>query len=205
MHSKRILLAATIISVSAMLAACSSDDDDDNNGDDGAGDTSTPVDGDNTGDTGNSGGLSGLDGTWVQACLADDPDDAESEYSTGQSVFNGNMVTVTEMTYTDSGCTIAADPAVIVIESSFVFPGGTTTTALGDATHIDVTIESVTLDGEPLSDEFSDLIGLNDIEYDLVLIDNDMLYVGDTDGDLDGSTEALRPNALDTRLVMTRQ
>jgi hypothetical protein len=202
MYSKRILLAATVISVSAMLAACSSDDDDDNAGDAGAEDTSTPVDG---GDGGNNSGLAGLDGTWIQACLADDPEDAETEYTTAEAVFNGNAVTVTEMAYTDSGCTTAAEPAVYVIQSSIVFPGGTTLTALGDASHADITTESATLDGESVSDALSSLFGLNETTFDILLIDNNILYAGDIDGDLDGSTEALRPTELDTRVVLTRQ
>jgi hypothetical protein len=77
--------------------------------------------------------------------------------------------------------------------------------ALGDASHADITTESATLDGESVSDALSSLFGLNETTFDILLIDNNILYAGDIDGDLDGSTEALRPTELDTRVVLTRQ
>jgi len=203
MFSKKLLVCVSVVAMSMVLSACGSDSDDTPSN---AGDTSTPVDGGGDGDgDGANGAPSGLAGTWVRGCTADDPEDAETEYSTSVAVFTSDSASITDNSYTDSGCTTAADPAVIAIEYSLVFPGGTTTTNLGNAVHINVTPESALFDGEPLSDELANLFELNQTDYDIILIANDMLYAGDIDGDLDGTTEALRPTAIDTEFVYSRQ
>lgn len=201
MFGKKVLMCAAVFAMSSLMSACDSDDDDTSVNPDG---TSRPF-GTIDGTDGSANAPSGITGTWVRACTADDPSDAETEYSTSVAVFTTESASITDNAYTDSGCTVAAGPAVFVIDYSLEFPGGTTATSLGDAAHINVTPESATIDGQPLSGVFASFVDLNKTQYDLLLIANDMLYAGDTDGDLDGSSEATRPDALDTEFVYIRE
>ena len=132
--------------------------------------------------------LDGLDGSWEQGCLAN-PDDAT--FSSATLLASDNTITVTESVFTDNACSIAAVPAIIETESSLIFDGTTTTTALGDASNVELTVETRTID------DVSDTGDINSITYDMMLIINDTLYFGDKTGDNDGSTDELQPTTLD--------
>ncbi len=201
MFGKKVFVCAAVLAMSGLMSACDSDDDDTSVSPDG---TSRPFGNIDEAD-GSANAPAGITGTWVRDCTADDLDDAETEYSSSVAVFTTDTATVTSNAFTDSGCTVAAVPAVFVIDYSLEFPGGTELTPLGDAAHINLTPESASIDGQPLSGVFATFVNLNEIQYDLLLIANGMLYSGDTDGDLDGSSEATRPDALDTEFVYSRQ
>ncbi|MEM7256891.1 MAG: hypothetical protein AAF404_05835 [Pseudomonadota bacterium] len=102
-----------------------------------------------------------------------------------------NVATVTQSIYTDTACSTPSTPASIVTQRSLAFDGNTSTTSLGDASHVEWTVESRTVDGA------EDTTGVNIMIWDLVLITNNTLYFGDRSGTNDGSTEALRPTVLD--------
>ena len=132
--------------------------------------------------------LDGLDGSWEQGCLAN-PDDAT--FSSATLLASDNTITVTESVFTDNACSIAAVPAIIETVSSLIFDGTTTTTALGDASNVELTVETRTID------DVSDTGDINSITYDMMLIINDTLYFGNKTGDNDGSTDELQPTTLD--------
>ena len=54
-----------------------------------------------------------------------------------------------------------------------------------------------------LVDGVADFNDLNNAVYDVMLIANNTLYVGDRSGSNDGSAEALRPTALDQNNIFT--
>ena len=198
MVSKHALISVLVVAGSTLMSAC--DGDGDNRSFDASG-GNQPF-GNVDSDTGAPDRISDI---WEHGCLADDPDDEETEYTTSVAVFTEESANITHNSYTDSGCTTAANPAEFVASYKLVFPGGTTTTSLGDATHVNVTLESARVDGQAVSDTFSELLGLGETQYDLLLIENNRLYAGDTDGELDGTSEASRPDTLDTRVVYSRQ
>lgn len=198
MIGRKIYIFAALATVGVMLVGCSSDDDDSGDADG----TSTPIDG--GGDTNIAAAPTGLAGTWTQGCMADDPDEAETEYSTILATFTEDSANITGSSFTDSGCTIAADPAVVSIDFSLVFTGGSTTTSLGAAAHVDITGESATVDGQLVQDDEAELIDLYETDFTLLLVANDILYTGDTDGALDGSTAETRPDMLDILDILTR-
>lgn len=132
--------------------------------------------------------MDGLAGTWTRGCtaLAD-----SSNYSTTQLDIADNVSTLTESFFTDNGCSTAASPAVVITDSSLVFDNTMATTTLGQANLVESTVESKTIDGA------SDTDGINTVTYNIMLITNNTLYYGDTSGDNNGSTAALRPTTLD--------
>jgi len=186
-----VLLALSIV-------ACSSDDDDPSD----SGETSTPTDSNGGGPTINT----AFDGTWTQGCTADDPEDPETEYETTTLTIAGDVSTANVQFFSDSECqTPSTGFQTGTITSSIVYPGAVTTTTQGDATHIDVTVESLLLDGEPPPEALAAFSPVGEITYDLALIEGDTLYAGDDSGEFDGSTAALRPTQLDTANTFTRQ
>lgn len=135
--------------------------------------------------------LEGLDGSWSQACLAD------STLFTVAVMIAENVATLTESFFTDSACDTAASPASIETQRSLVFDGTTTITATGEASNVEWMVESKLVDG------VADFNDLNNAVYDVMLIANNTLYVGDRSGSNDGSAEALRPTALDQNNIFT--
>jgi len=200
MKSKKFLLVTCILKGSILVSAC--DGDGDNRSFNASG-TSQPFA--NVDEPLLTGIPTGIEGTWVQDCLADNPDDAVTEYSTATIVFASDTANVTNNAYTDSSCTVDADPSTYAVDYSLEFPNETTTTSLGAAAHINLTAESTAINGQPVSPAIAEAIGLNSTIFDLLLTDNNTLYFGDTNSDLDGNSEVLRPDTLDTRLVFTRQ
>lgn len=181
MHIKQStsLIAFALV---VFLTGCSSDND--NNSSD---DTSTtqPAPGENPTDAIT---MDGLAGQWSRTCSAV----ADSvEYSSAELNVADNVATVTESFYTDSACTTAASPAMVVTDNSLVFDDTTTSTSLGNANNVESTVESKTVDGTAATD------GINVITYDIMLITNNTLYFGSKADANNGSTEALRPQTLD--------
>ena len=132
--------------------------------------------------------LEGLDGQWNSACtaIADN-----SLWSTANYSVADNVGTMTERFYTDNACSTDASPAITITENSLAFNGEVSSTSLGDASQVETTAESITTDGEAVSD------AVNTITYDIMLITNNTLYFGDKSGAMNGSSADLRPESLD--------
>ncbi len=170
------------------LSGCSSNDDTT-----AANDTSAPAPDQNPTEEVT---LQGLTGTWNQSCLASDS--TASRYSLATLVAADNVATVTQTFFTDVACSNAASPATSVEQHSLVFSGTTSNTALGDALHVDSTVESRSIDGVDSSD------GVNTVTHDIALILNNTLYFGNKQGSNNGSTADLRPTELDQQAIYTR-
>lgn len=144
-----------------------------------------------------------LQGSFTSGCVFD-PLSGSSEGSFTETItVEGNTLVGTLLSFTDNDCTVPALPAEFVTEESFVLPGGSVTTSLGEAAFIDVTLESLTEDGE-LTSEFLALTE-PDVTFTIFLITTDGLWFsGETFGINDGSSPALRPATLDTDFAFTR-
>lgn len=196
-----------------VLVGCSDDDDD--------GDAPLDVGGDIGVNTGTEGGTSMpapgttpgapaptmFDGEWLAACTAIDPSFPDEGYEVATLTIAGDSGTARTPLYEDSACAIPVTPSEdepfeTVVSASIVYPGGTTETALGTATHVDITTESIEFDGEPPTEaqraqlERIDAFGT---DYDIALVSGSELFFGDFEADeaLDGSSPERRPTALE--------
>lgn len=185
------------------ISACGSDNDDmpatDSNTSDG---TSMPADNDDNAPL----ILTDFDGTWVGTCDLIDPADDSSLSEILTISIAGDVANSTQQYFTDSTCETANDnPQTREVSWSITYPGATTVTALGEATQLNRTIEGLTFDNEALTPEELAEAPLGVVVYDIALLIDDTLYIGDRDGELDGSTAGLRPTILDEVIVFTRQ
>lgn len=152
--------------------------------------------------------LSSYNGTYLQACTLDDPQDPSAGAGVTTIVIAGDLATTTILNYSDEACTAPTVPAEVTIQASIAYPGGTVQTDLGVADFVDLTPESVLVDGQsPSAEEMTLLtqLGLLNPFFDILLLDGSNFYVGDTSGELDGESEANRPTALDLDDVFIRQ
>jgi hypothetical protein len=151
-----------------------------------------------------------FNGNWAQACEVEgDPANANAEYSTITGSLNGSSATYVTTYYEDMNCTVPVeDEQVVTITASLVYPGGTTTTALGEATHVDITTTGIRYDGvEPSAEERAQLeaAGFFDTEYDLILELNNQLYFGDYTANFAGRTPETRPIEIEANPLFMRQ
>ena len=145
-----------------------------------------------------------LEGSWTTGCVLEDENFPEDGYTIFNLTIEGDTLDAVEFGFTDSACSIPTiDSATIEISFSLEFPDGSVTTSLGEASFIDLTPESVTIDGEqltPAQQAALEELGLFDTVFDIFLIDSEgRLYFGDTDVEGQNATTAeMRPQTLDT-------
>jgi len=163
---------------------------------DGNGDATATGETDGNGDataTGGMGTTTAFDGVWLQACTVNDPTDLSDGYSVTTLTNNGTSSSVRSLEYTDSACSVPNMPAEIVIDAVIVFTGDTTDTALGQATNIDVSFDSATVDGVSQSVPPQTI-------HDIAFTTGNELYFGDDEIDpaRDGSSPGARPVVLES-------
>ena len=141
-----------------------------------------------------------LDGEWLLACSVSDPESPDEDYDVTTLTIAGDTGTSRTLTYTDSACTEPGSPAEIVITASIAYPGGSTATALGPALHVDITPESVLVDGVMPAVFGSPGDDTLDTDFDIALVTGNELYFGDfeIDPDRDGESAERRPETLET-------
>lgn len=196
-----------VSALSLGIAACSSDDND--NPPAGESGQTSELAPDEGGGEGEGGGTiapvvsNAFDGTWLQSCALEDEEFPEEGYDVTMVVINGATAMARSTGYTDSACASPDEFGEITSEASLVFPGGTTTTPQGVATHVDVTTETFLINGQPPSPDNLALlqtIGAFDPLFDIALIDdNGVLFFGDIDGENNGDSAEMRPTTLETR------
>lgn len=141
------------------------------------------------------------EGTYLEACEAEDDDDAETEFEITTTRIEGTTSTVTLQSFTDAACTVPAENAVIVFVESLVYPGGTAQTTQGAADFVDTTTETVTLNGQPLTAEQlqeATADGQFNTDFDIVLLVDTALFKGENTDTLDGESAVNRPTTLET-------
>jgi hypothetical protein len=141
------------------------------------------------------------EGTYLYSCALLDEDKPGGGYSVITIVIEGATLSATALNYTDAACTQPGFPAELELVSSLSYPGGMAQTALGAADFVDTTVESGTVNGQPLSAALNQLFtteGLFDTNHDIVLLAGSSLYSGDNSTELDGGSVQTRPNALES-------
>lgn len=189
MMRKKFLFAALF---SAFVAGCGGSSSSTNSSG-----TSTPNTDGGNGEQGGSVAAKYV-GTYLLSCMLDDPEEP-GIYSVTSSVVTQDTITSTGFIYTDEACTIPDTPAQVVSEFSIVYPGGTQQTSRGLADFVDVTLEEITSDGQPLTDlerQFLQAFGGFSTSYDILLLEGSSLYVGDFTGEFDGNSVETRPQTL---------
>ena len=161
-----------------------------------------PVSGDPIGGA----GIAAFDGRWETDCLVDDIDGSGIGVSFERVflVLSGGDYVQTINSFLDSDCSVDDDPAVGVITGNYSFPGGSVSTAFGQAQFIDVTPESIVLDGEAFSGEELMLLedaGFFDTEFDIIVIGTDGRLYGGSDI---GLTPDTRPQTIDPEFSYRR-
>lgn len=170
------IAASVVITSSLLMVGCSSSDDNNNIA------------------------VTEYDGNWITACIAD----GLGESFITMLAISGSAVTSTGLEYSDEDCTVPAIPAEVIIDITLVYPGTTTTTTLGEARHVDATGNSILFDGAaPPAAVIAEVE--NNTDFGLFLLADGKLYSGADSEDLDGSTAAKRPIALDTTEFFVRQ
>lgn len=128
-------------------------------------------------------------GNYVSAC------NPEARRDGAVTITEDSIETIVTV-YDDDACT---QPAVEqIINYSAFYPGGVTSTELGDAIHVDQTVQTITLNGDVINQ-----FGSNVTFYTIMLLDGVTLYIGI--GGQGGDSEADRVTELNTEFVFTRQ
>ena len=145
---------------------------------------------DSDGDGGAVISLKDLDGTWETDCLVDAP------FSVSLVVtFNNGNADLSETEYADGACTMVmtvnSRDLLFELGSAVMLDGAVA--GITSATQADVTITT------PMIAE------TGNVDYDIIAIKGNSLYIGDSNGANDGSTLALRPTQLDAEYVFTKQ
>ena len=148
-----------------------------------------------------------LDGEWLIACHADDPDAPERGYEVLALAISASEATLRDLDYEDASCATPSEPAETVTTAAIVYPGGVTETARGPAMHVDITPRGIVADGEaPTPEERRqlDALGFFDTRHDIALVDGEALYFGDIDDERDGSSPGARPDTLERTPFLRR-
>lgn len=182
-----LLIAAALV----VLAGCSSSDSTPamNNSD------SSP-NGENTG-----GGqvLAKYNGTFTSPCESS----GSSIPLVGATIItinvNDDSGSVRVFNYTDNACTTPGTPAEVFSEVSITYPGGTVDTPLGMADFVNLSPESLLIDGRQPTDIERQLLsgaGIGAAIYDIFLIKDTGLYIGQKGVGRDGTSVEKRPDTL---------
>jgi hypothetical protein len=118
------------------------------------------------------------------------------------TTIDGAEGSITIYNYLDRGCTLPADPSQTVMAVSFAYPGDTIDTNRGVADFVDITVESVTLDGQAPSLLQQQQLASSSIlgtRYDIVVLQDSALYTGENTETLSGTTSATRATTLSSR------
>ncbi len=133
-------------------------------------------------------------GTWKTPCKLDDEDPADIVNFIIEVIIDATTITGTVTVYdqADTTCTgtsavVGLDPLTYILGDNVTVDGSVA--GITTATKIDTTDP-----GPPI-----------EIDYDLIAISNNKLYLGNTDGVNDGTSDALRPTQLDGVYFFTRQ
>ena len=189
-------IAITCVITTALLIGCSSSDDDDEGSDtpatDASNQTSMPAPGVDQGNTAET--VSRFNGSYLRDCMLSGDDDEiweTFELTIEEGVFNSIF---TE--YSDAQCTQI--DVIQTVDASVEFPGGTADTALGAADFINITPESATVNGQSFP-------AINEVFFDLILLEGNSLYFGLETDELTGETAETRPVEVDVDLSLMLQ
>jgi hypothetical protein len=107
--------------------------------------------------------------------------------------------TITIYNYQDERCTLPAIPGQTVMQVSLLYPGDTIDTKRGVADYVNITVENVTLDGQPPSLlEQQQLVSSSILgsRYDIIVLQDSALYTGESTETLSADSPETRPTTL---------
>lgn len=122
-----------------------------------------------------------------------------SETAVTVTTIDGDVGSVTIYNYLDERCTLPAEPSQTVMELSYTYPGETIETRRGIADFVNVSVESVTLDGQAPSLLEQQQLASSSVlgtRYDIILLQDSALYTGQSTDELNGASAETRPTAL---------
>lgn len=124
-----------------------------------------------------------------------------SDTSVTVTTLDGDKGRIIIYNYLDKGCTLPATPNQTIMELSLSYPGESIETNRGEADFVDITVESVTLDGKAPSLAEQQLLASSSLlgtRYDIIVLQDSALYTGETTENLTGTTEETRPITLNS-------
>ncbi|MEO0444073.1 MAG: hypothetical protein AAFZ92_10100, partial [Pseudomonadota bacterium] len=132
-----------------------------------------------------------LNGSWLSTCELLDADFPDGGYWTQLAVIDNGFISLVDQFFEDANC-ISPLPVTTTIEG-FYSTGGDIVVSGMQATEIDLVA--------------TDLFGLsiNFIEYDVISVDGNQLFLGLPTNERDGSSSSQRFNILDLDNPYTRQ
>ncbi len=151
-----------------------------------------------------------FNGTWQSACRTSELDNTEDLYEITSLSIIGTRATSVITSFSDSACQDAVisdlgESTEITINYTISRPGEMTATGLGAATNVDLTATAMSISGVPLTAQDQLALGLENQRFDLFLTSNNSLFLGDTTGERDGTSEAERPDSLNQSSPLTRK
>lgn len=125
-----------------------------------------------------------------------------SNTSVTVTTIDGEQGRITTYNYVDKGCTVPAVPAQTIMDVSLSYPGGTLESSRGEADFIDITIDSITLDGEAPNLVQQQMLAASSVlgtRYDIIVLQDSALYTGVSDETMNAKTPETRPVSLSTQ------
>jgi len=161
--------------------------------------TSMPVTGDTLPDQIIAGPPIGLNGSWFLSCRLQEPEFDSMVSETIQLDIEDDVIVATVNEFSDNACSILEQFSPETQTISVVY-GETTETALGTATNIDLTVESLVVAGlEEIGSDFDDV---GEMFLDILLVMNDSLFFGAVDESFDPtSPDELEPRPVDLNQI----
>ena len=139
---------------------------------------------------------SSFNGDYLVSCRLNEDDD--EVYETAELTIQDNLYSAIITRYSDAQCT--QSEAVLTLDASAEFPGGTADTQLGTADFVDFTTVSSTLNGEVFPTDEEDVM-----DFDLILLDGNSLLFGLETDIFTGETAETRPVEIDVNNVFVLQ
>ncbi len=138
---------------------------------------------------------SAFQGDWTRACFLEE----EGLYVVDNVTISGSSLLSSIFRYTDANCTNPSIPAELKFFANIEFPGGSTTTPLGEAPHINFTPTGSENDGIFTVAEQAQVI------YSIGLVSDGKLYDRLDDDEFDGSTIEKRSTEINESFFWVRQ
>lgn len=127
-----------------------------------------------------------LQGVWLSGCNPMFEEDPEEGFQTTTVTIVGNNFTSDSTVYADSACTNNLERGFLQSGGSMQMnavisrPGGSVSTAIGLAPHMDIDPQSFTIDNQPLKANLQPFMPL-DVEYNIVALEaGSVMYLGES-------------------------
>lgn len=151
-----------------------------------------------------------LQGRWQGGCVLFDREDPDDGYEITSFTFTGNTYRSDSTVYADSNCSTVLERGLFMSASSMQTEGtvsrapGSKDTAQGSVAFIDVHTERFLIDNVPLTEAMAGVFPA-ETQYDIVLLENNTIYLGNVSGSNDGTSPERRPTELDENRVYVKQ